>query len=323
MKAEYKNVKIHINKMLFKDQKEVFELAPLTAKDPAFFTSEIHIINHVSTPEKLGKFTDMLVDQVIYMSPETCKLKAAIAMKKAEIANYAQKFVLPNAKLTVEYGSQFDRNLPYEMAGFKQMMEIQGSPLYNTLGRYDMLDRNSGRVMIAAQWKPIEGGTKIAEIARCKAELNELNMYLDQVNTELEMNVRSVVNRAIAKYFIIEKSYKNEYNECNVIIVDECQFLHPDQVDQLSQVVMDYNIPVLCFGLSTDFLTHLFPGSKRLFEIADSITEIKSVCKCGDKATVNARLDDNGNVVFKGDQLCIGGNERYVAMCKKVSHIKR
>ncbi len=111
--------------------------------------------------------------------------------------------------------------------------------------------------------------------------------------------------------------YKNEYNECNVIIVDECQFLHPDQVDQLSQVVMDYNIPVLCFGLSTDFLTHLFPGSKRLFEIADSITEIKSVCKCGDKATVNARLDDNGNVVFKGDQLCIGGNERYVAMCKK------
>ena len=111
--------------------------------------------------------------------------------------------------------------------------------------------------------------------------------------------------------------YKNEYNECNVIIVDECQFLHPDQVDQLSQVVMDYNIPVLCFGLSTDFLTHLFPGSKRLFEIADSITEIKSVCKCGDKATVNARLDDNGNIVFKGDQLCIGGNERYVAMCKK------
>ena len=111
--------------------------------------------------------------------------------------------------------------------------------------------------------------------------------------------------------------YINSHKDCNVIIVDECQFLHPDQVDQLSQVVMDYDIPVLCFGLSTDFQTHLFPGSRRLFEIADSITEIKSVCKCGDKATVNARLDDNGNVVFTGDQLCIGGNERYVAMCKK------
>ena len=99
--------------------------------------------------------------------------------------------------------------------------------------------------------------------------------------------------------------------------MDECQFLHPDQVDQLSRVVMDFDIPVLCFGLSTDFLTHLFPGSRRLFEIADSIQEIKSVCKCGDKATVNARLDDDGNVVFSGDQLCLGGNERYVAMCKK------
>ena len=111
--------------------------------------------------------------------------------------------------------------------------------------------------------------------------------------------------------------YKDENSDCNAIIVDECQFLHPDQVDQLSRVVMDFDIPVLCFGLSTDFLTHLFPGSRRLFEIADSIQEIKSVCKCGDKATVNARLDDDGNVVFSGDQLCLGGNERYVAMCKK------
>ena len=111
--------------------------------------------------------------------------------------------------------------------------------------------------------------------------------------------------------------YKDENRDCNVIIVDECQFLHPDQVDQLSRVVMDFDVPVLCFGLSTDFLTHLFPGSRRLFEIADSIQEIKSVCKCGDKATVNARLDDDGNVVFSGDQLCLGGNERYVAMCKK------
>ena len=111
--------------------------------------------------------------------------------------------------------------------------------------------------------------------------------------------------------------YKDENSDCNVIIVDECQFLHPDQVDQLSRVVMDFDVPVMCFGLSTDFLTHLFPGSRRLFEIADSIQEIKSVCKCGDKATVNARLDDDGNVVFSGDQLCLGGSERYVAMCKK------
>ena len=111
--------------------------------------------------------------------------------------------------------------------------------------------------------------------------------------------------------------YVNNYRDADVIIVDECQFLAPDQVDDLNQIVIDFDLSVLCFGLATDFLTHLFPGSRRLFEIADSIQEIKSVCKCGGKATINARLDDEGNVVFSGDQVCLGGNERYVAMCKK------
>ena len=111
--------------------------------------------------------------------------------------------------------------------------------------------------------------------------------------------------------------YMNEYSDCNVIIVDECQFLTPVQVDQLSEIVIDKNIPVLCFGLSTDFTTHLFPGSKRLFEIAESITEIKSVCTCGAKATVNARIDEKGRIVTEGSQVCIGGNDRYVAMCRR------
>ena len=111
--------------------------------------------------------------------------------------------------------------------------------------------------------------------------------------------------------------YKEKYSDCNVVIVDECQFLAPEQVDDLGDIVIDYNIPVLCFGLATDFTTHLFPGSKRLFEIAESITEIKSVCRCGVKATVNARLDDNGNIVYSGEQVVLGGNDRYVAMCRK------
>ena len=210
MKADYNNVKIHINKILFKDQKEVFNLNPLTAKDPAFFTSDIHIIDHVRTPEKLAQFTDMLVKEVQYLSPETVKLKAAIAMKKAEISNYAQKFVMPNAKLSLEYGSQFDRHLPYERAG---AAAFTSWPLMGYSIPTHYLDTHSTRVMVMAQWKPIEGGTKIAEIARCKSELNELNMYLSEVNTELEMTVRSVVNRAIAKYFMIEKSYKAMFAE--------------------------------------------------------------------------------------------------------------
>ena len=111
--------------------------------------------------------------------------------------------------------------------------------------------------------------------------------------------------------------YTDSYMDCRVVIVDECQFLTEDQVDQLGMIALEYDVPVLCFGLATDFLTHLFPGSKRLFEIAESIVEIKSVCRCGAKATVNARLDDNGNVLYSGEQVCLGGNDRYVAMCRR------
>ena len=216
MKAEYNNVRIAINKVLVKDQTEKFTLKPLTATDPALYTSEIHVIDHVRTPEKLEKFTQMLVDEVKYRSPETVKLRAAIAMKKAEMANYAQKFILPNAKLSLEYGSQFDRYLPYEAAGKASLLQASGAgyPIQNPAAiPASMLDRTSGRVFIAAQWKPIEGGSKVAEIARCKAELNELKAYLDQVHIELEAHVREVINRAIAKYFIIEKSYKAMFAE--------------------------------------------------------------------------------------------------------------
>ena len=105
--------------------------------------------------------------------------------------------------------------------------------------------------------------------------------------------------------------------DCHVIIADECQFFTPEQIDQLRRIVDELDIPVLCFGLRTDFLTHLFPGSRRLFEVADSIQEIKTVCSCGEKALVNARIDTDGNVVTEGGQILIGGNDSYVAMCHR------
>lgn len=108
--------------------------------------------------------------------------------------------------------------------------------------------------------------------------------------------------------------YKN-HSDIDVIIADECQFLTPNQIDDLRKIVDLYDIPVLCFGLRTDFLTKLFPGSRRLFEVADSISEIKTICACGKKAIINARIDENGNVVTEGDQILIGGNDSYVAMC--------
>ncbi len=103
----------------------------------------------------------------------------------------------------------------------------------------------------------------------------------------------------------------------DVVIVDECQFMAPAQIDALRTIVDEDNIPVLCFGLRTDFRTKLFPGSQRLLEIADSITEIKTICACGSKAIVNARLDANGKIITHGAQIMLGGNDRYVAMCHK------
>lgn len=101
------------------------------------------------------------------------------------------------------------------------------------------------------------------------------------------------------------------------IFVDECQFLTEEQVDQLSDIVDFLDINVICYGLRTDFKSKLFPGSKRLFEIADTIEEIKSACSCGNKASINARFDKNGNIVTNGPQTLVGGDDRYTAICRK------
>ena len=104
--------------------------------------------------------------------------------------------------------------------------------------------------------------------------------------------------------------------DCHAVICDECQFLTEAQIDQLRAIVNDCNVPVMCFGLRTDFQTRLFPGSRRLMELADCIEEIKTMCDCGSKATVNARIND-GYIVTEGAQVVLGGNDSYIAMCHK------
>lgn len=100
------------------------------------------------------------------------------------------------------------------------------------------------------------------------------------------------------------------------ILVDEAQFLLEEQVDQLARVVDEFSINVICYGLRTDFRTNLFEGSRRLFEIADTIDEIKSTCNCGRKTIVNARIDSQGKIITEGDQVEIGGNDRYISVCR-------
>jgi len=100
------------------------------------------------------------------------------------------------------------------------------------------------------------------------------------------------------------------------LLVDECQFLTSEQVDSLGKIVDKLEINVLCYGLRTDFTTHLFEGSRRLMEIADDITEVKSSCSCGRKALFNARFDSSGRLITDGEQIVIGGNDMYVTLCR-------
>ena len=171
------------------------------------------------------------------------------------------------------------------------------------------------------------GSSKTAQALVTKYNYEERNMKVlflkpstdtrdgaDVVRSRIGLESRAVV---ITPEQDAYKLYAEHYTDCKAVIVDECQFLTPEQVDQLAMITIDFDVAVLCFGLRTDFQTHFFPGSRRLMEIAESISEIKSVCDCGSKATVNARIDDNGDVVFEGDQVVLGGNNRYHAMCRK------
>ena len=116
-------------------------------------------------------------------------------------------------------------------------------------------------------------------------------------------------------FFKINEILKEKNINC--ILLDEAQFLSKKQVWQLARIVDDLNIPVLCYGLRVDFQGELFPGSLVLLSIADEMKEIKTICHCGKKATMVARLDNAGNVITKGEQIKIGGNESYISLCRQ------
>ena len=172
------------------------------------------------------------------------------------------------------------------------------------------------------------GSSKTAQalITKYNYEENDLNVWLIKPGTDTrdgESILRSRIGlespaEVIAPGADIYRLFQDtQEGRCDVVIVDECQFLTEKQIDQLRALVNDYNLPVMCFGLRTDFQTRLFPGSLRLMEVADTIQEIKTICDCGAKATVNARIDGQGHIVTEGAQVELGGNDRYIAMCHK------
>jgi thymidine kinase len=113
----------------------------------------------------------------------------------------------------------------------------------------------------------------------------------------------------------------HEESPLHCVLIDEAQFLTRDQVFQLSEVTDKLNIPVLAYGLRTDFQGEPFEGSKYLLAWSDNLKEIKAICHCGTKATMVLRMDEQGNPVTEGSQVEIGGNDRYVSMCRK--HFKK
>ena len=113
----------------------------------------------------------------------------------------------------------------------------------------------------------------------------------------------------------LNEELKNGHIDC--ILVDEAQFLSRQQVKELASIVDQKNIPVLAYGLRTDFMGESFEGSQYLLAWADEIREIKAICHCGKKATMNARIGESGEIERAGEQIEIGGNERYVSLCRK------
>lgn len=112
-------------------------------------------------------------------------------------------------------------------------------------------------------------------------------------------------------------AWAKEKPDVDCILIDEAQFLTRKQVDDLALIVDQLHIPVLCYGIRTDFQGELFSGSERLLAISDKLTELKTVCHCGRKAIMVVRMDDQGRALAEGAQVQIGGNERYVSMCRK------
>jgi outer membrane protein TolC len=213
LNAANKNLKLRIANILNIDPKLDFSLAALTRNDPALYTSDINLIDHVMTPQALEAYTQMVVQEAFNVAPELEKLKAAIKIKDHEISMYAQRFLLPDAKLSLDYTSLFNRqfaNPTIIPAGDlrKPTMTPIGLPVFTQPIELPPAKPNFGRLGIFAQWKPFEGGTKFAEISRVRAEREELQRHAEDVRATIESNIRATINRAVAGYFSIDKNYR-------------------------------------------------------------------------------------------------------------------
>ena len=172
------------------------------------------------------------------------------------------------------------------------------------------------------------GSSKTAQalITKYNYEENDMSVWLIKPSADTRdgadilrsrIGLQACVEVMTPDMNIFDRFTQTQAGKCHVVIVDECQFMTKAQVEQLRDIVNVHAVPVLCFGLRTDFQTKLFPGSMRLMELADVIEEIKTMCDCGAKAIINARIDGSGHIVTQGAQVVLGGNDSYIAMCHR------
>lgn len=180
--------------------------------------------------------------------------------------------------------------------------------------RYGTMDSSKTANALMVQYNYMEKKQKAVLLKPQIEDRDGVRKIRSRIGLEAECEfVEEFLRRAEEEWF----SGKNDaYRGIDCVIVDEAQFLTAEQVDMFARIVDELDIPVICYGLRTDFTGHLFEGSKRLFELANRLEEVPTVCWCGKKAKFNARVKD-GKIVRTGEQIMMGGNESYITLCRR------
>jgi thymidine kinase len=178
---------------------------------------------------------------------------------------------------------------------------------------YSAMNAGKSTALLQASYNYQERGMQTLLFAPTMDDRHKLGCISSRIGLSAEANLFTL-NDDLVKYV---EAYLRQKQELRCVLVDEAQFLTKKQVLQLTKVVDCLNIPVLCYGLRSDFRAEPFEGSLYLLIWADEINEIKTVCYCGRKAIMNIRFDAENHKITKGNQIEIGGNERYISVCRK------
>ena len=183
---------------------------------------------------------------------------------------------------------------------------------------YSSMNAGKSTALLQANHNYIERGMHTQLFTSSKDERYGINEIVSRIGIKADANPFFETSN------IFEQVQEmNQSKKINCVLIDEAQFLSKVQVLQLGKIVDDLNIPVLAFGIRTDFQGELFEGSKYLLAWSDNLKEIKTVCHCGRKATMVVRIDETGEIISEGVQIEVGGNERYVPLCRKDFYMKR